>query len=45
MDLVALVDELKTLHLEWWTVEQDETDKVPIESAIISRKFLQNLGM
>ncbi|MGG3562974.1 sugar phosphate isomerase/epimerase [Neobacillus rhizosphaerae] len=45
MDLVSLLDELKKLHLEWWTVEQDETDKVPLESAIISRKFLQNLGM
>lgn len=45
MNLPALIDQLKTLHLEWWTVEQDDTDRQPLESAVISREFLRGMGV
>ncbi|RXT03754.1 sugar phosphate isomerase/epimerase [Ammoniphilus sp. CFH 90114] len=45
MDLASAITELKSLDLEWWTVEQDDTDKLPLESAKISRQYLKRLGI
>ncbi|GAA3401493.1 sugar phosphate isomerase/epimerase [Paenibacillus hodogayensis] len=42
IDLQAALRRTAALHLPWWTVEQDDTDKDPSESAGISRTYLRN---
>lgn len=42
VDLQRALHRTAALNLPWWTVEQDDTDKDPSESAIISRAYLRN---
>jgi sugar phosphate isomerase/epimerase len=39
--LKPILQRIMDLKLPWWTVEQDTTDKEPIESAMISRKYIR----
>ncbi|TNJ66995.1 sugar phosphate isomerase/epimerase [Paenibacillus hemerocallicola] len=42
IDLPQALRRVSALNLPWWTVEQDDTDKDPTESATISRAYLRN---
>jgi sugar phosphate isomerase/epimerase len=41
IDLQKALHRTAALNLPWWTVEQDDTDKDPSESAAISRAYLR----
>jgi sugar phosphate isomerase/epimerase len=41
IDLLPALQRVAALNLPWWTVEQDETDRDPSESAAISRAYLR----
>jgi sugar phosphate isomerase/epimerase len=42
IDLSSMLKRTAELNLPWWTVEQDNTDRDPSESASISRAYLRN---
>ncbi len=37
-----VLEVIRPLNLTWWVVEQDTTNKTPIESAILNRNFLSS---
>jgi sugar phosphate isomerase/epimerase len=39
-----IIKRIGQLPMDWWTVEQDDTELTPFESAAISRKYLTNQG-
>ena len=45
MDFDHLLPVLRSLDLPWWTVEQDETRRAPVESARLSREYLRQYGL
>ena len=45
MDFDHLLPVLQWLDLDWWTVEQDETRRAPVESARMSREYLRQHGL